>query len=97
MARAWIALNRLLVRSAFGRVIRQRYPDDKDFLNEVLPKLVLWHDWWPKYRDAKHDGLLEWGSANGDFQDAQYETGWDDNMHYATAIIRGDDYGLLFD
>ncbi len=69
--------------------MHQRYPDDKVFLNEVYPKLVLWHDWWPKYRNAKHDGLLEWGSANGDFQDAQYETGWDDNMHYATAIMRG--------
>ena len=27
--------------------------------------------------------MLEWGSANADFQDAQYETGWDDNLHYA--------------
>lgn len=69
--------------------MHERYPDDKAFLSEVYPKLVLWHDWWPNYRDARHDGLLEWGSANGDFQDAQYETGWDDNLHYAGAIMRG--------
>jgi hypothetical protein len=69
--------------------MHQRYPNDMNFLNEVYPKLVLWHDWWPKYRDAKVDGLLEWGSSNGDFQDAQYETGWDDNMHYAGANMSG--------
>jgi hypothetical protein len=68
--------------------MHQRYLNDADFLKEVYPKLVLWHDWWPKYRNAKGDGLLEWGSANADFQDAQYETGWDDNLHYAGAAMR---------
>jgi hypothetical protein len=69
--------------------MHQRYPNDLDFLKEVYPKLVLWHDWWPKYRDAKHDGLLEWGSSSGEFQNAQYETGWDDNLHYAGASMSG--------
>jgi glycogen debranching enzyme len=69
--------------------MHQRYPDDREFLAEIYPKLVLWHDWWLKYRNAKHDGLLEWGSSTGVFQDAQYETGWDDNLHYAKATMRG--------
>ena len=69
--------------------MHQRYLNDADFLKEVYPKLVLWHDWWPKNRNAKGDGLLEWGSTNGDFQSAQYETGWDDNLHYAGAAMRG--------
>jgi glycogen debranching enzyme len=69
--------------------IHQRYPDDRKFLAETYPKLVLWHDWWLKYRNAMHDGLLEWGSSNGGFQDAQFETGWDDNLHYAGAHMRG--------
>jgi hypothetical protein len=68
--------------------MHQRYLNDADFLKEVYPRLVLWHDWWPKYRNAKGDGLLEWGSANADFQDAQFETGWDDNLHYAGAAMR---------
>jgi putative isomerase len=67
--------------------MHQRYLNDADFLKEVYPKLVLWHDWWPKFRNAKGDGLLEWGSASGIFQSAQYETGWDDNLHYAGAAM----------
>jgi len=70
--------------------MHQRYPDDLAFLREVYPKLVRWHDWWPKFRDAKHDGLLEWGTADGKFQDAQFETGWDDNLHFATARMEGE-------
>jgi hypothetical protein len=69
--------------------MHQRYPRDLDFLKEVYPKLVLWHDWWPQYRDAKHDGLLEWGTGNGDFQGAQFETGWDDNLHYKGVDMKG--------
>lgn len=69
--------------------MHQRYLNDADFVKEVYPKLVLWHDWWPKFRNVKGDGLLEWGSANGNYQDAQDETGWDDNLHYAGAAMRG--------
>ncbi len=39
-------------------------------------------------KNSKDDGLLEWGSATGDFQNAQYETGWDDNLHFAGAHMR---------
>ncbi|HEY3863025.1 MAG TPA: PA14 domain-containing protein [Verrucomicrobiae bacterium] len=69
--------------------IHQRYPNDLEFLAEIYPKLVAWHYWWQKSRDAKDDGLLEWGSATKDFQAAQYETGWDDNLHYAGASMKG--------
>ena len=69
--------------------MHQRYPSDLDFLREMYPKIVLYHDWWPKFRDAKKDGLLEWGTATGDFQGAQYETGWDDNLHYRAAMMHG--------
>jgi putative isomerase len=69
--------------------MHQRYPDDLDFLKEVYPKLVRWHEWWAKYRDAKGDGLLEWGSSTKWFQGAQWETGWDDNLHYRGAMMSG--------
>jgi hypothetical protein len=69
--------------------MHQRYPDDLRFLVEIYPQMVAWHNWWQKYRDAKNDGLLEWGSATQEFQAAQYETGWDDNLHFAGASMHG--------
>jgi hypothetical protein len=68
--------------------MHQRWPD-RDFLEEVYPKLAQWHEWWLKARDGNRDGLLEWGSATGDWQNAQYETGWDDNLHFAGTKMAG--------
>ncbi len=66
----------------------QRHPDP-DFLREVYPKLVLWHAWWLKDRNPKHDGLLCWGTnvdkmdgPLGSLQGALWETGWDDTPHF---------------
>jgi hypothetical protein len=72
--------------------MHQRHPDDLEFLKEVYPKFVRWHDWWPKYRDGKHDGLLEWGDNNADhfhLQGALFETGWDDTLTYTGASMIG--------
>lgn len=55
---------------------------DIDFLREVYPKLALWSAWWMKARNAKGDGLLQWGSSTGILRDAQWETGWDDTPHF---------------
>lgn len=68
--------------------MHQRWPD-RAFLAEVYPKLARWHAWWPKARDGNHDGLLEWGSSTGDWQGAQWETGWDDNLHFAGTKMVG--------
>ena len=68
--------------------MHQRNPD-ADFLAEVYPALVRWHDWWLKARDGNKNGLLEWGSEQRFFQGAQYETGWDDNVHYEGAALAG--------
>ncbi len=59
---------------------------DIEFLREVYPALVRWHDWWladggtgrPR-RDGNRDGLLEWGSDGGDMQNAKFESGMDDS------------------
>lgn len=69
--------------------MHQRYPAELEFLAEVYPRLLRWHDWWPRFRDAHHTGLLSWGSETGKFQAAQYETGWDDNLHFAGARMVG--------
>ncbi len=80
--RAWIGRSRRWPRrNASGRC-NQRYPDDLDFLREVYPKMVAYHAWWPKYRDAKKDEAARMGHVIGRFQGAQFETGWDDNLHY---------------
>jgi len=59
-----------------------QYWPDPDFLREVYPKLTLWHGWWMKERNAKHDGLLQWGSSTGEMGAAQDETGWDDTPQF---------------
>ena len=61
--------------------MHQRNPD-VDFLKAVSPKLELWHSWWMKARNAKRDGLLEWGSSTQKLHAALLETGWDDTPHF---------------
>jgi putative isomerase len=68
--------------------MHQRRPDTA-FLKEVYPRLVKWHDWWPKHRDGNRNGLLEWGSAKGEFWAALLETGWDDTVHFDGAKMVG--------
>ena len=65
---------------------------DKDFLAEVFPKLLGWHDWWMAARDCNGDGLLEWGSDDfppphpqwqaHTLQAARYESGLDNSPMY---------------
>jgi len=59
-----------------------QYRPDTDFLREVYPQLATWHAWWMKARNARNDGLLQWGTATGKLQYAQDETGWDDTPHF---------------
>ncbi len=68
--------------------MHQRRPD-KAFLAEVYPHLARWHAWWLKARDDNRNGLLEWGSEQGWWQGAQYETGWDDNVHFEGTRMAG--------
>lgn len=55
---------------------------DIEFLREVYPALKSWNEWWMKYRNSQNDGLLQWGSEDGKFINAMYETGWDDTPHF---------------
>ncbi len=68
---------------------------DRDFISEVYPKLLRWHDWWFTARDGNGDGLLEWGSDNvhpphpqwqaHTLQAARYESGLDNSPLYDDA------------
>ena len=59
-----------------------QYWPDAGFLREVYPKLALWNAWWLQARNAKQDGMLQWGSSTGVLQNAQFETGWDDTPQF---------------
>lgn len=40
---------------------------DIDFLKEMLPKLVVYHQWWYRNRDHNQNGLIEYGATNHRF------------------------------
>jgi putative isomerase len=61
---------------------------DKQFLAEVYPRLLRWHDWWPQHSDGNGNGLLEWGSTSG-FRLALLATGWDDTPHFDGCKMAG--------
>jgi len=68
--------------------IHQRSPDI-EFLKETYPKLLRWHKWWLPHRDGNHDGLLEWGTATKDLQNAKFESGLDDSPMFDDAKMVG--------
>lgn len=39
---------------------------DKQFIAEMYPKLVAYHEWWYRNRDHNHNGLAEYGSMVSD-------------------------------
>lgn len=59
-----------------------RATGDKDFLSDLYPKLIRYHDWWFSYRDHAHDGLAEYGSTDGTTQAAKWESGMDDAARF---------------
>ena len=67
--------------------MHERWPE-RNFLAEVYPKLLKWHDWWPKHSDGNGNGLLEWG-AIGSFADARLGCGWDDTPAFNGATKVG--------
>ena len=58
-----------------------QYQPDIEFLKEVYPQLLKWHQFWfntrPEngmiYRDGNNNGILEGGSETGLLQNAKYE------------------------
>lgn len=61
--------------------MHQRWPD-MDFLKEVYPKIVKWHEWFREGRSHKDSYLLSWGDGSGKFFEAVLETGWDDTPSF---------------
>ncbi|WP_430536466.1 alpha-glucosidase [Listeria rocourtiae] len=58
---------------------------DKDFLKEMYPKLVAYHEWWYSNRDHNKNGIAEYGSMVSDAnwkKDANDNNIKDANGHY---------------
>jgi glycogen debranching enzyme len=62
---------------------------DREFLKQVFPGLLRWHDWWPKHSDGNQNGLLEWGALNGGWKQARLGSGWDDTPHFNGSKLVG--------
>lgn len=50
---------------------------DKNFIKEMLPKLLKYHEWRYKYRDHDQNGLCEYGGTDAKVYMGQWESGMD--------------------
>lgn len=61
---------------------------DKEFLKEMYPKLVAYHDWWYKNRDHDKNGVAEYGGMVHDLNNNEEErilaAAWESGMDNAT-------------
>lgn len=60
---------------------------DLEFLKDIYPKLVLYHNWWYKNRDHNKNGLCEYGSTDGTRIAAAWESGMDNAVRFDQAQL----------
>jgi putative isomerase len=56
--------------------------NDKDFIKEMYPKLIRYHNWWYENRDHDKNSLCEYGSTDGTLVAALWESGMDDAVRF---------------
>ena len=61
--------------------------NDIDFLYEMYPKLIKYHQWWYKFRDANKNNLCEYGSTDGSLIAAKWESGMDNAIRFDEATM----------
>lgn len=66
---------------------------DIDFLKEMYPKLVKYHNWWYRFRDQNLNGLCEYGSTDGTLIAAKWESGMDNAVRFDDAALSGYKHG----
>lgn len=64
-----------------------RHTHDRNFLTEMYPRLVRYHQWWYKYRDNNENGLCEYGSTDGTRIAAAWESGMDNAVRFDSARL----------
>lgn len=60
---------------------------DTAFVQEMLPRLVRYHEWWYKHRDHDGNGLCEYGSTDGTRIAAAWESGMDNAVRFDSAVM----------
>ncbi|SHF88182.1 putative isomerase [Mariniphaga anaerophila] len=66
----------------------------KDFVAEILPKLLKYHYWWYRFRDHDSNGLCEYGSTDGTLVAAAWESGMDNAVRFDnTAMLKNEEPG----
>jgi putative isomerase len=60
---------------------------DVEFLKELYPKLLKYHEWWYINRDHDKNGLCEYGSTDGPRIAAAWESGMDNAVRFDHAVI----------
>ena len=61
--------------------------NDADFVKEIYPKLVKYHQWWYDNRDHDQNGLCEYGSTDGTRVAAAWESGMDNAVRFDNAVM----------
>ncbi|MBE9467898.1 MAG: glycoside hydrolase [Bacteroidetes bacterium] len=66
---------------------------DTNFVKQIYPKLVKYHNWWYTYRDHNKNNVCEYGSTDGSLIAAKWESGMDNAVRFdSTQIIKNNDY-----
>jgi len=60
---------------------------DVEFLKEMYPQLIKYHEWWYINRDHDKNGLCEYGSTDGTRIAAAWESGMDNAVRFDKAEI----------
>ncbi|NQY28418.1 MAG: trehalase [Flavobacteriaceae bacterium] len=60
---------------------------DVEFVKELYPKLVKYHNFWYAKRDNDQDGLCEYGSTDGSLIAAKWESGMDNAIRFDNSKI----------
>lgn len=55
---------------------------DKTFLGEMYDRLLLYHNWWYRYRDHDNNGFCEYGATDGTLEAAKWESGMDNAIRF---------------
>ena len=63
--------------AGWGTYMVYRRTNDKEFLREMMPKLLKYHEWRYKYRDHDQNGLCEYGGIDSKVYMGQWESGMD--------------------
>lgn len=60
---------------------------DVNFVKEMYPQLVKYHQWWYKNRDHDGNKLCEYGSTDGTRIAAAWESGMDNAVRFDSAVM----------